>query len=97
MAAAQPGAAVLHKYASGQAQVARVGQSVRDFLGEGAIIKRFDAEGFVAVSAKGTRRFRMDFEGHGFSPHGHIEVLNAKGRWFDAGAEHHYYFEGAGK
>jgi len=83
-------------YPSGQPQVVRAGEAVRSYLGEDFIIKRADAEGFVAISKDGTRRFRMDYTGHGHPPHGHIEVLDPKGRWVDAGPQHQYPFKDTG-
>jgi hypothetical protein len=59
------------------------------------VIKRADQKGLVAMSKDGTRRFRMDLEGHGDAPHGHIEVFDPqRQRWIDAGGDHRYYFNG---
>ncbi|MCX5673095.1 MAG: hypothetical protein NTU94_17410 [Planctomycetota bacterium] len=90
------GVRALAAYPSGQPQVVRAGQAVRNYLGEDLIVKRADTEGFVAISKDGTRRFRMDYTGHGAPPHGHVEVLNPKGRWVDAGPEHQYQFKNTG-
>jgi hypothetical protein len=57
-----------------QPQVVRAGRAVRDFLGEDLVIKRADAEGFVAVSKDVTRRLRMDYTGHGYPPRSWIPM-----------------------
>lgn len=72
-----------------------VSDKVESFLGKDMVIKRADAKGFVAVNKNNTRRFRLDLEGHGDTPHAHIEVFDTKRRrWVDAGDQHRYYFNG---
>jgi hypothetical protein len=75
--------------------VGKAGEAVKRWLGDDFIVKRSDAKGFVAVSKDGTRKFRMDFDGHGFPPHGHLEVWDAaRRRWVDAiPGKHHLPFK----
>ncbi|QOJ00934.1 MAG: hypothetical protein HRU70_10675 [Phycisphaeraceae bacterium] len=76
-------------------RVRSAASKVEDFLGKDMVIKRADNKGFVALNKDGTRRFRLDLQGHGDSPHGHIEIFNPqRQRWVDAGPEHRYYFKG---
>jgi len=62
-------------------------------LGKGWRVARSDSKGFVAVNKNNTQRFRMDIEGHGDNPHGHLQVYDSKsGRWIDATDDHRLYF-----
>jgi hypothetical protein len=71
-------------------QVREVGDKVKRWLGD-FDIKRSDDVGFVALSRDGKRRFRMDFDGHGDKPHGHLEIFDGC-RWRDAGGDHRLPF-----
>ena len=64
-----------------------------EFMGGAAIIKRSDSRGFAAVGSNGNR-FRMDYDGHGYPPHFHLEVPKPSGGHMDApGSQHHNYFK----
>jgi hypothetical protein len=65
--------------------VQEIAEELVIWIGEGFVVKRFDGRGFVALSKDGQRRFRIDFDGHGSSPHAHLEVWSAsRRRWVDA-------------
>jgi hypothetical protein len=72
------------------------GAGVRQWLGEGSVVKRADGRGIVIQSKDGLRQFRMDLEGHGpYAPHGHLEMRGSTtGKFKDApGVPHHLYFQ----
>jgi len=76
--------------------VEEVGAGVRQWLGEGSVVKRTDGRGIVVQSKDGLRQFRMDLEGHGpYPPHGHLEMRGSTtGKFKDApGVPHHLYFQ----
>ena len=81
--------------ASGGGQrVGDVGDDIKTWLGDGYIIKRSDAKGFVAMSKDGKKIFRADIDGHGDKPHAHFEVYDPrKNKHVDAGDKHRYYFQ----
>lgn len=64
-----------------------------DFMGSGATVVKNDAKSFRAVSDNGNQ-VRMDYQGHGYKPHAHIETPNPNGgKPLDApGTPHHIYF-----
>jgi len=93
--------AAMFPYLGDVAKLGKYGKKVADaahdamkWLGADFIIKRSDDVGFVAMSKEGKRRLRMDFEGHGFAPHGHLEVWDESTKRFrDAiPGEHHLPF-----
>jgi len=74
-------------------RVEKASDSIQDFLGEGATLKRNKAGDPIFVNKDNTKRVRFDAKNpHGDKPHGHVEIKKGK-RWKDATSEHRIYLK----
>ena len=75
--------------------VERVGRQARDWLGEWYVVKRHDTVGAVFQSKDKLRQFRLDLQGHGDLPHGHLQMRGSVTERFkdSPGVPHRLYFQ----
>lgn len=74
-------------------QVEKASESISDFLGEGAKLKKNKSGDPVFINKDNTKRVRFDVKNpHGDKPHGHVEIKVGK-RWKDATGEHRIYLK----
>jgi hypothetical protein len=80
--------------AAADSKVQEVAGMMNTWLENSMVIMRKDAKSVVLMNRAGTRKIRLDLQGHGYPPHGHLQVLNpTTGKWVDApGVPHHLPF-----
>ena len=74
--------------------VAGVADDVASWLGPNARVIRDTPASFNMMSQDGLRMFRLDLTGHGYLPHGHLQMRNNLTEAFQDAipGRHHIYF-----